>query len=164
MYVFYIFVFMNTHIHIYMFIYIYIIYLFFHFLSELNVCVRRDKRTFKCVCNSSDFQRRAPSLIPLCRPDWSRAGGWPWTARPPWTEQGKEGAARWPTALSPSVDQPSRSTNVLCWKDWPTAAWPSFTRVSFHVLIWQKNAWKSSEPAPTGLTYMTEAPRAVAEN
>lgn len=30
-----------------------------------------------------------------------------------------------------------------------TEAWPSFTLVSSHVLIWLKNAWKSTKPAAT---------------
>lgn len=71
------------------------------FPSELNVCVKSDKHTFKFVCNSSDFQPRAPSFIPPCRPDWSRAGGWAWTARSPRTEQGTQRAPE-PSARHPT--------------------------------------------------------------
>ncbi len=39
-----------------------------------------------------------------------------------------------------------------------TEVWPSFTLVYFHVLIWLKNAWKSTKTSTDYLTYMTKPP------
>lgn len=127
----------------------------FYFLS-CRICVRSDKQPFKCMCNSSSFQRRALSIDPSSflsagqiepeLPDlWAQ----------PRLRRAKKEACIGPQHIRGPV---VKVDWCAVWNGGPTAAWPSFTRVSFHVLIWQKNAWKSGKPAPTGLTYMTEAP------